>query len=250
MNLRLEAFSPTQGFGIFRVDEGLTLVRPPYRSMAKVRIDEQGLGDAISKYGFHSSKVEFTSWDDAIRFLKEQVVQSHRAAGREIPDKISLKEVVKLAPPEVLAKYLAKVDADLIKQGHFDSAEDFLITFLSSDVLRQYPELGQQAADLLAKNREARTNAESQTEQLSMSELVFPSLTFYVRGLQSDFYMSNAEIPTGYCTPILISPNYSRPKIGLAHEALLGCKLIRHVIEFKTYSRANVGVQTLREMCC
>src|SRR5205814_10538989 len=67
---------------------------------------------------------------------------------------------------------------------------------------------------------------------------------------QSDFYMSNAEIPTGYCTPILISPNYSRPKIGIAHEALLGCEIARHVIEFKTYSRANVGLQTLREMCC
>src|SRR5437764_10095970 len=76
------------------------------------------------------------------------------------------------------------------------------------------------------------------------------AVPFYVRGLQSDFYMSNAEIPTGYCTPILISPNYARPKICLTHEALLGCEIARHVIEFKTYSRANVGVQTLREMCC
>src|SRR6266576_2127358 len=49
------------------------------------------------------------------------------------------------------------------------------------------------------------------------------AVPFYVRGFQSDFYMSNAEIPTGCCTPILISPNYSWPKIGLAHEALLGC---------------------------
>ena len=76
------------------------------------------------------------------------------------------------------------------------------------------------------------------------------AVPFNVRGLQSDFYMSNAEIPTGYCTPILISPNYSRPKICLAHEALLGYEIVRHVIEFKTNRRANVSVQTLREMCC
>src|ERR1043166_6464782 len=60
------------------------------------------------------------------------------------------------------------------------------------------------------------------------------AVPFYMRGLQSDFYMSNAEIPTGYCTPVLISPNYSRPKICLAHETLLGCEIARHVIEFKT----------------
>lgn len=71
-----------------------------------------------------------------------------------------------------------------------------------------------------------------------------------VRGFQSDFYMSNAEIPTGYCTPILISSNYARPKVCIAHEALVGYEIVQHVIEFKTYSRANVSVQTLTEMCC
>src|SRR5260370_27517639 len=76
------------------------------------------------------------------------------------------------------------------------------------------------------------------------------AVPFYVRGLQSDFYVSNAEIPTGYGTPIFISPNYSWPKIGLTHEALLGCEIVRHVMESKTYSRANVGVQSLREMRC
>src|SRR5205823_1052012 len=64
------------------------------------------------------------------------------------------------------------------------------------------------------------------------------------------FYMSNAKIPTRYCTSVLISTNYSRPKICLAHESLFGGELVRHAIEFKTDSRANVGVQTLREMCC
>src|SRR5436190_21821927 len=76
------------------------------------------------------------------------------------------------------------------------------------------------------------------------------AVPFYVRGLQSDFYMSNAEIPTGHCTPILISTNYSRPKICLAHEPLFGYEIARHVIEFNTDSRANVSVQTLWEMCC
>ena len=70
-----------------------------------------------------------------------------------------------------------------------------------------------------------------------------------VRSLQSDFYMSNAEVPTGYCAAILVSSNYSRAKISLAHEALFGRELLRHVIEFKTDSCANVGVQSLREMC-
>ena len=40
------------------------------------------------------------------------------------------------------------------------------------------------------------------------------AVPFYVRGLQSDFYMSNAEIPTGYCTAILVSSDYSRPNSG------------------------------------
>ena len=74
-------------------------------------------------------------------------------------------------------------------------------------------------------------------------------MPFNVRGFQSDFYISNAEVPTGYCAAILVSSNYSRAKIGLAHEPLFGRELLCHVIEFKTDSSANIGVQSCREMC-
>ena len=70
-----------------------------------------------------------------------------------------------------------------------------------------------------------------------------------VRGLQSDFYVSNAEIPTGYRTPILVCSNYSRAKICLAHEPLFGRELLRHVIEFKTDSGANVARANFAGKC-
>src|SRR5262249_690359 len=70
------------------------------------------------------------------------------------------------------------------------------------------------------------------------------AVPFYVRGLQSDFYISNAEVPTSNCTSILVSSNYSWAKICLAHEPLFGRELLRHVIEFKTDGRTNVGVQS------
>ena len=83
-----------------------------------------------------------------------------------------------------------------------------------------------------------------QRDTISFHRRSAGAMPLNVRGLQSHFYVSNAKIPTGYCAPILVSSNYSRPKICLAHEALFGRELLWHVIEFKTDSSANVGVQS------
>ena len=51
-----------------------------------------------------------------------------------------------------------------------------------------------------------------QRDAISFDRRSAGAVPLNVCGLQSDFYVSNAKIPTGNCTAILVSSNYSRAR--------------------------------------
>src|SRR5262245_29859284 len=98
MKLKLEGFSPAEGIGIVRKGQILRLIRPPYVLQDSPVLSEESLQDAILRHGFSVSQKEFDNWEDAIGFLNEHVTAIRRSLGKEIPDSISGRDIIDVAP--------------------------------------------------------------------------------------------------------------------------------------------------------
>jgi hypothetical protein len=149
-------------------------------------LPEDSVQDAILRHGFSAAQEQFDNWKDAIVFLNQQAVAARRSLGKEIPDAISGKDILNVAPSEVLSSFLDRVEREIIPQRLFDNAEDFLLAFLASRALGHQPELGARAAALLQRNKEARKKSEAGISELANRDIRFPSL----EQKQGDFALS------------------------------------------------------------
>ena len=176
MNLVLEALSATDGTGIIRDGQILRLLRPPYRLHDSPVLPQGSIRDAILRHGFSAAREQFAAWEEAIDFLNRQATESRRVLGKEIPDFIAGVDIVDVAPEEVLAAFLQRVETELIPRKMFDHAENFLIALIASNVLTRFPALGSKAAKLLQRNKEARALANADVCELARRDLRFASL--------------------------------------------------------------------------
>jgi hypothetical protein len=176
MSLRLEALSAADGAGIVRNRETLRLLRPPYTIHNSPVLPEESIQDAILRHGFTASHEEFETWEAAINFLNQQVVEARRALRMEIPESIPGGDIVEVAPEEVISSFLARVETELIPQGKYDHAENLLFALLASNTLARYPTLGAKATKLFRQNRAARDQAETGISELTSLDLRFRSL--------------------------------------------------------------------------
>ena len=176
MTFKLEALSPAEGIGIVRAGQDLWLVRPPYSLRDSPVLNPEALKDAIFKYGYFASAEQFPAWQDVIDFLNRQAAQFRKDLGKEIPESIAGSDILEVAPPEVLTSFLDRVEAELIPQRAFDHADNFLLALLGSSVLSRYPAIGNRAARLLQRSKQARANAESAVTAPSRRDVRFESL--------------------------------------------------------------------------
>ena len=176
MKLKLEALSAMDGIAIIRSDRLLRLVRPPYRLNDALVLDEDAVQDAILRHGFSAGANHFDKWEDAIDFLNRQTVEARRALGKEIPNALSGKEILDVAPPEVLSSFLDRIEREIIPRRSFDHAENFLLALLSSTAWTREPEIGIRAVVLLRLNKEMRNKAAVGIAELSARGNLFPSL--------------------------------------------------------------------------
>jgi hypothetical protein len=176
MKLKLEAFSPAEGIGIIRTGQTLRLVRPPYVSHDAPVLAEESLQDAILRHGFSASGEQFGSWEEAITFLNRQAVAVRRLLGKEIPESIPGRDIVDVAPPEVLSSFLDRVETEIIPQRLFNYAEDVLLAVLTSGAGIRHPEIGARAASLLQLNKDARCESEAGISELAKRDIRFVSL--------------------------------------------------------------------------
>lgn len=176
MKLKLEAISPAEGIGIVRTGKTLRLLRPPYVWSDTPELAENSLRDAILRHGFSACEKQFDSWKDVIEFLNEQVVIVRRALGKEIPDSVSGRDVIAVAPPEILNSFLDRVEAEIIPQRLFDHAENILLAILITGVGARHPEVGVRAATLLQRNKDARNQSEGAISELATNDIRFVNL--------------------------------------------------------------------------
>jgi hypothetical protein len=181
MSLKLEALYPPEGVGIVRKGQTLRLIRPPYLLHDSPSLPEDSVRDAILKYGFFASGQEFPSWEEMIDFLNSQVVESRRALGKEVPEFLQDTDLLDVAPKEVIANFLARVEEELIPQGLFEHAENLLLALLKSDALARDPEFARAAANLLSINKESRARAEAKVEELASRDVRFVRLDDHQR---------------------------------------------------------------------
>jgi hypothetical protein len=176
MSLKLEALSAIDGAGIIRSGETLRLLRPPYVRANSPILPEESIQDAILRHGFSPSQQEFSTWDDAIGFLNQQITEARRAIGQEIPDSIPTGGFVEVAPVEVLEAFLKRIETDLIPQGKTEHAERVLFALLTSESLLRFPPLVAKATELLRQTRKVRERAEMGVSELESRDRRFPSL--------------------------------------------------------------------------
>jgi hypothetical protein len=176
MNIRLEAFSPTDGTGIVRVTNLLRLLRPPYRQQDCPVLPEKALQEAITRFGYSEGKAEFSSWAEAIAFLNEQTRASRSALGKEVPNEIDGARVIAVASADTLSALLDRVENVLIPGRMLEHAEKFLITFLASDALTKYPAQASRAAKLLQHTNKICEQTEADQSELASRDLRFTSL--------------------------------------------------------------------------
>ena len=176
MKLKFEALSPAEGIGIIRSGQTLRLVRPPYASHDTPILAEESVQDAILRHDFSASREEFENWEDAIAFLNQQAVAARRSVGKDIPNSIPGRDILDVAPPEVLSTFLDRVERDIIPQRLFDHAEDFLLALLTSSARTCQLDVSARAAGLLQRNKEARKKSEAGISELANGGVRFLSL--------------------------------------------------------------------------
>lgn len=175
MKLKLEAFFPAEGVGIIRSGNTLRLARPPYTLQGSPNLVEASIEDAILRHGFHASQQEFDNWEEAIGFLNQQAFETRQSAGQKIPSSTSGKDILDVAPLEVIHSLLDRVEYEIIPQRLFDHAEDFLLATLTSSAQR-WPEVVKRAADLLHRIKSIKKISESTVFEWTNGDVRFASL--------------------------------------------------------------------------
>ncbi len=160
MSFILEAFSPADGMAIVQTGQRLRLIRPPYRQSNAIELPKSAIQDAVLNHEFHVSSRQFDSWETVIVFLNQQVVEYRQSQGHPVAGNLNNVEMLDVAPLEVLQSFLDKVESQLIPQGQFEHAENFLLALLECNAAETNPHLVVRAGKLLNRIRqtEARKN--------------------------------------------------------------------------------------------
>jgi hypothetical protein len=176
MSMKLEAVSPAEGIGIVRTGQTLRLIRPPYSFADAPIVTEESLQDAIIHHGFSACAAEFAGWEEAIAYLNQQATAARRSLGKDIPDSIPGGAILDVAPPEVLARFLDRVEKEIIPQRLFEHADNFLLALLGSDAASRHAEIRTRAVRLLRHSRNARRRSEEGQNGLASRDIRFVGL--------------------------------------------------------------------------
>jgi hypothetical protein len=170
----LKAISPAEGIGIVRVNSQTRLVRPPYVSSDSPVLPEDSVEDAVLRYGFVAANDEFASWSDLVNYLDQQVAGAREALGMKLLS--SHAEMLEVAPAEILASFLDRIESELIPNGLYESAEAVLVEFLATTAWIDKPEIGRRAAQLLQAVKERQRRSEERLSALASADMRFPCL--------------------------------------------------------------------------
>ncbi|MBN2207944.1 MAG: hypothetical protein JW759_01420 [Candidatus Coatesbacteria bacterium] len=169
--LELLAIAAEDGWAYVRNETGIYLVRPPYAKSTRQFTDMHTVDKAVVGYGFTGMRKEFPGWEELIAFLREQIDASLKARGMELARSGLGEEMLRLAPPDVLARFLDRVENELLPQHEWDHAENLLLAVLKLPVIGADAELYRRTIDLLDANRDKRKKARQARRMLETGGL-------------------------------------------------------------------------------
>ena len=146
--LKLLAIAAGDGWA-FAGDNGTVfLVKPPYQKDGLVKVTSDALAAAVERYGFSKMDKDFDGWRSLIDFLKDELIRSRRELGQKIEIE-KIRDLINFAPPEILQKYLDRIESELLPGGEFRAASAVLERLLRLDKVKQDPSLKEKTEGLL-----------------------------------------------------------------------------------------------------
>jgi len=179
--LELLAVAPEDGWAFVRVKGTTCLVRPPYAKSNVIQADDAAVETALFKHGFvsPSGKRTFVDWAALVAFLNQQVLQSRADAGQPLPELGAGKELLMIAPREVLDSFLDRVENELLPEHQLDHASNLLTAMLRAPAARTNTQICDRVSVLLGKVQESRAAAETfrwEVARISNFDSVFPTI--------------------------------------------------------------------------
>ena len=167
--LRLLACAPRDGWAFVNKDDDIVLVRPPYRQSSLYFVSEASVERAIHAHGFTQTELSFPNWDALVGFLRQQIVETHRALSSRIPTAESVTELLRRAPREAVVRYLDRIDSELLANGERGPAVALLTVLIGLQAVRDDSALLDRALQLLKRCSEQARELDGE-EQLATEE--------------------------------------------------------------------------------
>lgn len=131
--IKLLAFLPLDGSAIIERESILFFICPPFEKQNLLRIEKKVLDKAILRHDFCVADKCFKTWDALISFLDAKVHEARLQQGQNLSEMNLGREIIDCAPPEILNRYLDKIEHELVPFHQFEQAEAVIYTMLESD---------------------------------------------------------------------------------------------------------------------
>lgn len=172
--IKLLAFLPFDGSAIIKLKGSLFFVFPPYEKQNLQPVERRVLDKAILRFDFCAADECFETWDSLISFLDAKVHEARLQQGQNLSE-ISLgREIIDCAPPEILNRYLDKVEHELIPFLQLEQAEAVIYTMLESDNLSKT--IRNRAIELSKRITHQRKMCFDKRSELLHDDSIFESL--------------------------------------------------------------------------
>lgn len=164
--LRLLAFAANDGWAFVREGQSVVLIRPPYSTANMCRVPEESVETGVAGYGFSACENDFADWRGLIVFLNEQLREFRESRGEQIVRDGLGGQMLQYAPCDVLDKFLARIETELLPAGSWEPAERLLLDMLRLPQVDNDGQIRARVTNLLDRTVTARSNAEIQRQSL------------------------------------------------------------------------------------
>jgi hypothetical protein len=154
--IQLKAISPADGWAYVEAHGSTWLVRPPYRASRRLQVSDEDVQRGVVAHGFSAAEDVFENWEELIGFLNTKVAEARAVQNADATEDVE-QELLDLAPVEVLAGFLGRVESELIPNAEYGHAEDLLLGLLRTRVVGQTDALRERAVRLLRTVTERKT---------------------------------------------------------------------------------------------
>jgi hypothetical protein len=168
--LKLIASAPGDGWAFVEKDQQIVIIRPPYQQWTLTPAPEGAVEKAVQHHGFVAQERTFADWDSLIAHLREQFLAVRREQGSKIPDSEQIRSLLHLAPDYMLAKFLDRVESELLPQGELQHSMKLLTYLLGVEAVKASSTLYYRTVQLLIASQKAMRIEETWKLKIAQGE--------------------------------------------------------------------------------